>query len=460
MTSISSGSRAVLVGVLDPQQELAAHVAGRQPVEQRRAGAAQVQVARRRGCETDTCRIAHGAEATPAHSPVGEGARCTVAGRRPAPTMDRLRDEGITWTSTIEDSAAPTTGRPDGGFTPPIDQPPSTVPGRRTALIAVGIVVVLALLAMVAAVGVWPRDATNRPPRPTTDRGPRPRTTKAEPLPGGTVEIATAKDEVTRADGARRRARGLGTGEDLGRARRGAHRSRRAARTSSPPVIALPTDDAPIAGRVRRARRLGVREPRPYEPPQPFTMLVEERRGDWAKVQLPVRPNGTVGWVALADVDLSTTTYRIEINLTDRMLRAYDDTEVIAETRSCRVAVHADPDRQLLRHRHRAADQPRLRPGRTRHRRLQRGHGRVRHRRAGGGAARHQRPGQARHRVSNGCVRLPNDVIEQLADTFPQGTPVYISALSRQRLRAPGDSVSVGVQVEAGCASRRGAAPR
>ena len=31
--------------------------------------------------------------------------------------------------------------------------------------------------------------------------------------------------------------------------------------------------------------------------------------------------------------------------------------------------------------------------------------------------------GQAR---SNGCIRVPNEIIQQLADTMPQGTPVYI----------------------------------
>ena len=31
--------------------------------------------------------------------------------------------------------------------------------------------------------------------------------------------------------------------------------------------------------------------------------------------------------------------------------------------------------------------------------------------------------GQAR---SNGCIRVPNELIQQLADTVPAGTPVYI----------------------------------
>ena len=43
--------RARLVGVLDPQQELAAMVAGEQPVEQGGAGAADMEEAGRRGRE-------------------------------------------------------------------------------------------------------------------------------------------------------------------------------------------------------------------------------------------------------------------------------------------------------------------------------------------------------------------------------------------------------------------------
>ncbi len=34
----------------------------------------------------------------------------------------------------------------------------------------------------------------------------------------------------------------------------------------------------------------------------------------WLKVLLPVRPNGTTGWIQVADVDLSTNPYRIEVD--------------------------------------------------------------------------------------------------------------------------------------------------
>ena len=57
IASIASVGRAGLVGILDAQQELAAVVAGEQPVEQRRARPADMQESGRGGGKTgdDTC---------------------------------------------------------------------------------------------------------------------------------------------------------------------------------------------------------------------------------------------------------------------------------------------------------------------------------------------------------------------------------------------------------------------
>ena len=54
------GGRARAVGVFDPQQELAATATGIQPVEQRRAGAADMQIAGGRGGETGDDSVGHG----------------------------------------------------------------------------------------------------------------------------------------------------------------------------------------------------------------------------------------------------------------------------------------------------------------------------------------------------------------------------------------------------------------
>ena len=53
--------RALAVGVLDPQQHLAARVVRIEPVEQRRAGAADMQKTRRRRREAGDHRVWHGA---------------------------------------------------------------------------------------------------------------------------------------------------------------------------------------------------------------------------------------------------------------------------------------------------------------------------------------------------------------------------------------------------------------
>jgi hypothetical protein len=42
--------------------------------------------------------------------------------------------------------------------------------------------------------------------------------------------------------------------------------------------------------------------------------LVDAKGGGWLKVLLPIRPNGSTGWVKASDVTLSSTTRRVEID--------------------------------------------------------------------------------------------------------------------------------------------------
>lgn len=46
----------------------------------------------------------------------------------------------------------------------------------------------------------------------------------------------------------------------------------------------------------------------------PLTFLVLQERDGWVEVQLPVRPNGTTGWVPTAAVELAAVPYRLEIS--------------------------------------------------------------------------------------------------------------------------------------------------
>ena len=47
----------------------------------------------------------------------------------------------------------------------------------------------------------------------------------------------------------------------------------------------------------------------------PLVFLVVEQRSDWIRVQLPVRPNGSTGWVRAVDVTLAGLAYRIDVRL-------------------------------------------------------------------------------------------------------------------------------------------------
>lgn len=63
----------------------------------------------------------------------------------------------------------------------------------------------------------------------------------------------------------------------------------------------------------------------------PLTFLVIERREDWVRVYLPVRPNGSSGWVRTSDVSLATTDYRVEVELAEHRLRLYRADEVVLD---------------------------------------------------------------------------------------------------------------------------------
>jgi lipoprotein-anchoring transpeptidase ErfK/SrfK len=64
----------------------------------------------------------------------------------------------------------------------------------------------------------------------------------------------------------------------------------------------------------------------------PLVFGVIDRHTDgWVQVRLPVRPNGSTGWVRSSDVSLTLTTYRIEIELSAHRLRAFRGGEVIID---------------------------------------------------------------------------------------------------------------------------------
>ena len=63
----------------------------------------------------------------------------------------------------------------------------------------------------------------------------------------------------------------------------------------------------------------------------PLTFLVIEQQDDWLHVYLPVRPNGSSGWVRVSDVNLATTDYRIEVRLAEHRLLLHKGNEVVMD---------------------------------------------------------------------------------------------------------------------------------
>ena len=64
-----------------------------------------------------------------------------------------------------------------------------------------------------------------------------------------------------------------------------------------------------------------------------LVLLVEEfdETGEWAKVAIPIRPNGTTAWVETAFFDQSTHNYRITIDLSDNLVSVYRGEELLIE---------------------------------------------------------------------------------------------------------------------------------
>ncbi|MFG2006846.1 L,D-transpeptidase [Spirillospora sp. NPDC048911] len=58
-------------------------------------------------------------------------------------------------------------------------------------------------------------------------------------------------------------------------------------------------------------------------------LLVDAEEGDWLKVLLPIRPNGSTGWVKASDVTLSSTTRRLEIDPKAFAFTVFDGAKVL-----------------------------------------------------------------------------------------------------------------------------------
>ncbi|MTV24043.1 L,D-transpeptidase family protein [Nitriliruptoraceae bacterium ZYF776] len=161
------------------------------------------------------------------------------------------------------------------------------------------------------------------------------------------------------------------------------------------------------------------------------TLLVVDASVDgWLEVVLPVRPNGTTGWVRTDGLELREVTTEVRIDLDARQLEIVEDGEV---TRRTTVAVgdaeHPTPTGTFSVTDKVASDDPYgpygpFAIGLS-------GRSEVLTEFAGGDGqiAIHgtDRPDLLGEAVSHGCIRVHDEVATWLAENLPLGTPVTVS---------------------------------
>jgi hypothetical protein len=160
----------------------------------------------------------------------------------------------------------------------------------------------------------------------------------------------------------------------------------------------------------------------------PLVFLVAENHGDWLAVMTPTRPNQQIGYVAADQVDLSTHEWSIEIDVTDNRLRVWDGPDLRIDT----ATVDGKPSSPTPLGRYYINETQQQSPtgvygswiistnGFSDS--LERFSGEVPIFAVHGT----NRPETMGQDLSNGCVRVPNDVVEFIAAHVPAGTPIDV----------------------------------
>ena len=162
-----------------------------------------------------------------------------------------------------------------------------------------------------------------------------------------------------------------------------------------------------------------------------LVFLVREQQPEWLHVLLPVRPNGSSGWIRASDVTLATHDYRMLIELGAHRLTVWDGEEVIAEE-PIGVGTGSTPTPGGLYYTTELLVPP---PGVAAYGPYAyglSGFSEVLFEFGGGdgqlGIHGTNDPSSIGRDASNGCIRLSNEAITRLAMTLPIGVPVEIKA--------------------------------
>jgi lipoprotein-anchoring transpeptidase ErfK/SrfK len=192
------------------------------------------------------------------------------------------------------------------------------------------------------------------------------------------------------------------------------------AKPATMPIYAAPDDGQPASSLDN-----------PNENGAPLVFLVKERQGDWLNVYLPVRPNGSTGWVRAADVTVVSNGYSIDIALAEhRLVVRNGEDAVLDEPIGVGTAQTPTPGgvyfiKELLQPPDANGPYGPYAYGLS-------GFSNVLDEFRGGdgviGIHGTNEPEAIGTDVSHGCIRMRNEAILELVPVLPLGTPVHITA--------------------------------
>ena len=67
----------------------------------------------------------------------------------------------------------------------------------------------------------------------------------------------------------------------------------------------------------------------PSKPTVPEVFLVQEQRPGWVRVLLPIRPNGSSGWLHADDVQVTQNPYHIQVDVAAHQITVFNATQVV-----------------------------------------------------------------------------------------------------------------------------------
>jgi lipoprotein-anchoring transpeptidase ErfK/SrfK len=192
------------------------------------------------------------------------------------------------------------------------------------------------------------------------------------------------------------------------------------ARVGSVRVFRAPTDAVPF-----------VTLANPTASKAPLVFLVQEQGPDWVRVLLPVRPNGSQGWVRASDVSVFEHDFRIVVSVGKHTLTVYKGSAVVmSEKAGLGTSTTPTPGgvfytKELLKPPNPAGAYGPYAYGLS-------GFSPVLTEFLGGdgviGIHGTNDPAGLGRSVSHGCIRISNAAITKLATMLPLGVPVQIVA--------------------------------